>query len=192
MLSNDLRKTERFLKKAGETKDAMLKLANAWDGVPNENSEQLLSLVHTLKGNARSLNFTNISESLHDFEDAVRDLNDTSIEITRHQFQQRLARSTTLISDYQYLYSDKFANLRSGEKLDEKVELREFLTKELKPVLIQTSQDLGKQAPKVVVEGNTSIANQSLLDDIFDMFLPYHSKLSRPRHRKPGTKKNAR
>ncbi|NRA68482.1 MAG: Hpt domain-containing protein [Pseudobacteriovorax sp.] len=172
MLSNDLEKTQKFLARTlkawREIDDILVQYLNDVD----TNYDVLFRAYHTIKGNARSLEFKGISSSVHELETQLKEIKK---EYTPDKLEKLRSDSTEthqLIRNYNKVFDEKFARLMGKDEAIKGQLFEYFVEKNIAPSLGKISKEVGKPEPVVKVNNpNGFLIMNDEMEDIIENIL---------------------
>jgi PAS domain-containing protein/HPt (histidine-containing phosphotransfer) domain-containing protein len=152
MLSNDLEKTQKFLERSLQNWYKIDEVLVTYLNDTETNYNALYRLYHTLKGNARSLNFAGIASAIHDLETQLKDVYENytpeKLEVLRKQSNE----THSLIRNYHTIFLAKFARFMNDGS-QKKAELFEtFFENNVLSTVERVAKDLGRPIPVVEID----------------------------------------
>jgi PAS domain-containing protein/HPt (histidine-containing phosphotransfer) domain-containing protein len=167
MLANDLDKTQKFINRT----------LNAWREIDTHlkrfSSEKdvaypvLFRAYHTIKGNARSLGFAGIADSVHDVESLLKELGEDMRPEKLDKLVKASDEAQALVESYQTVFQEKFAKFFDQSKKQKGRLLEAFFADLITPSLEKVAKDTGKLVPIVTIRNPDGLMIMS--DEIEDM-----------------------
>ncbi|HYX34460.1 MAG TPA: 7TM diverse intracellular signaling domain-containing protein [Oligoflexus sp.] len=167
ILANDIEKTQKFISRTihawREIDPNLKRLATEKDlAYPI-----LFRTYHTIKGNARSLGFARIADSVHDVESLLKD---AGTDPRGEKLEKLVAASNAcreFVESYETIFNEKFSKFFNQKSTPKGRRLEEFFADLVAPSLEKVAKDTGKPVPQVVI--NNPNGFMILNDEIEDI-----------------------